>query len=149
MLAAFKHWAVSAIALAAFVFAPTALAQDTGFHVLDVASGYWGWELPEGEDGGGTCADDPLHIWLSEDRTRFFSAHEGDDLTVEADILSTDSGWLAIRYDGEERLTDAGEPVVWILFLDSRDRFRWIRQDWIGTGRSTYPLVRCDDAQIG
>lgn len=144
-----RHWqAVSAGALAALLYAGIAQAQDD-FHVLDIVEGYWGWVVPEGEDNPGSCESDPMRIWLSEDRRRYFSMQESWDETAEGPILATDPRWILIQYDGEERLTDAGEPVAWVLFMDNPDEFRWIRRDWIGTGRSTYPLVRCADPDIG
>ncbi|MEE2566149.1 hypothetical protein [Hyphobacterium marinum] len=136
--------AAGASALAAFSCAGPALAQDD-FHALNVVEGYWGWVVPDGENNPGSCEDDPVHIWLSEDRHYYYSEKEGSGESAEGPILSTDPRWIVIQYEGEERLTEAGEPVAWVLFMDSRDEFRWIRRDWIGTGRSTYSLVRCND----
>lgn len=144
-----RYWkAVSASALAAFLIPAAARAQDD-FHALDVVEGRWGWVVPEGVDNPGSCEDDPVRIWLSQDRRHYFSMSESRDETAEGPILATDPRWILIRYEGEERLADDGEPVAWVLFMDSRDEFRWIRRDWIGTGRSTYPLVRCADPDIG
>lgn len=133
--------AVSIGVLAAFSFAADARQADT-FDVLDVIEGYWGWVGPEGEEMT-TCEDGGVQIWLSEDRQTYHSQYPGDFPQSTAPILRTEQSWFHIQYEGENRTTDAGETVSWVLFMTSRDRFVWIRHDWIGTGRTTYPLERC------
>ncbi len=134
--------AASAFALAAFSI-PASAAQPSDFHVLDVIEGRWGWVVPEGEESPASCAEGGVRIWLNEDRTIYYSQYPEMDEPNVAPILQVQQNWIFIQYEGEERTTDAGETVAWVLFMTSPDRFIWIRQDWIGSGGSTRPLERC------
>lgn len=118
--------------------------------------GYWGWEMSDLplEERAGSCADGPLRIWFEEDGARYNSQQVGEAVIATAPILvnlpstETSAGFL-IRYDGEDRLDDAGRPVAWILIMESADMFYWVRSDWVSEGGRTRSLVRCDEALIG
>ena len=135
--------AVSACALTAFSFSAS-IAQTDEFHVLDLIEGRWGWVLPEGEESPASCAEGGVRIWLSDDRQTYYSQYPDMDEPNVAPILRVEQNWIFIQYDGEERATDDGELVAWVLFMTGRDRFVWIREDWIGTGNSTAALERCE-----
>lgn len=91
------------------------------------------WELdPAGSDERGTytCEAEPLTIITDAARARFASSR-GEAATA-ADILEVRDDAFLIRYDGEDRLDEAGRPVEWfLLLLDGDTRFAWVRRDWI------------------
>ena len=135
------------------------MLPGAGAQALDPVAqlpGYWGWDMSDlaPEDRQGSCADSPMRIWFEESGTRYNSQHVGDEQIATAPILlslpSTEaSGGFLIRYDGEDRLDDAGRPVEWLLVMESADAFYWVRLDWIDQGNRTRYMVRCDEALIG
>lgn len=147
MVKRFWKTAASVFSLAAFSFAPASTQSGT-FQVLDVIEGRWGWVVPEGEESTASCARGGVRIWLSEDRTVYYSQYPDMDGPNVASILQVQQNWILIQYVDEERTTDSGELVSWILFMTGEDRFVWIRHDWIGVRRSTRPLERCVSANL-
>lgn len=151
-----KIGAAGAIALAALFVSGAGFAQTP--NVLHQVEGYWGWAVTEddaaADDAGPdhTCNGGPLHIWMSEAGRRYNSRWTGEDdeiATGRVLMLMPDHHALQIQYDGEERLDPDGNPVSWVLLMTSPDSFIWVRRDWIGTGNSTRPMVRCEDPNIG
>ena len=146
--------AAAALAAAAF-FVPVSSAQDGVLDPAALLPGYWGWD-PEAVEAGafGTCENSPMRIWFSDDGERYNSQWEGDESVATAPIImrlpsSGASAGFLIRYDDEERLDPDGHPVEWLLLMTGSTQFVWIRRDWITTGGSTAPMLRCDDALIG
>lgn len=152
--------AAGAIALAAlFVSVTQARAQDALDAVRD-AEGHWDWattpdEAAEARPAGRPdqpCLGVTMQIWMSEDGRRFNSqwSGEGDEIATGPVLLVLpERDGFMIRYDGEDRLDPEGNPVSWILLMTSRDSFVWVRRDWVGTGGSTRPMVRCEADPIG
>jgi hypothetical protein len=114
----------------------TAPAAD----VFDRLTGAFG--TPFG--GVDTCRDNPHSVRFSADRTRVAFRWGGDirdyrgEWRAAADysVLGHDDTGITMALDGETRLTDAGNPVVWILRpVKGLDGYCWGRTDW--------PLLRC------
>jgi hypothetical protein len=145
--------AVGAIALTAFVCL-VSVAHAEPLNPVGSLDGYWGWHPDFIEPGGtATCADNPLHIWMSEAGTRYNSQQSSADTFVTSPILghlpsSEFSAGFLIQYEGEQRLDRAGEPVAWFLVMTDVNRFHWIRRDWAGSGVRTYDMIRCFPSQV-
>ncbi|WP_323762412.1 hypothetical protein [Maricaulis sp.] len=146
--------AAVALAAAAF-FVPAAAAQDQVLDPVTILPGLWGWdtEVREGADYG-TCENAPLRIWFSDRGERYNAQNVGSEAVFTAPVLAhlpatAELAGILIRYDDEDRLDDAGNVVAWWLVMTGENSFIWIRNDWVGTGGSTAPLVRCDDSLIG
>ncbi|QDC10977.1 hypothetical protein FHY55_17825 [Oceanicola sp. D3] len=59
------------------------------------------------------------------------------------DVLESDDGSITMFLHGEQRTTDAGEPVVWILrLIDGGEAYCWDRTDW-SPPRCTHLHIRC------
>jgi hypothetical protein len=99
-----------------------------------------------------TCEANPITITFSTDGTVMTSTmaeaiidYEGK-LRISGDyaVRRADSGGLALALEGESRLTDAGDPVVWVL-RPTPDGFCWGRTDWADEDCESYH-VRCGEA---
>lgn len=44
---------------------------------------------------------------------------------------------------GEKRLTDSGDPVIWWAVFTDSNHFRWRRYDWPRNGRTVTEWQRC------
>jgi hypothetical protein len=108
-----------------------------GADVFDVVAGEWGWLR-----GGGTCDGNPHTISFSDDRaTMTYTDTSG---TWEYDVLEHEPGRIRGVIRGEDRLTDAGDPVVWDLLLRGPNMYAWHRTDWPAL-QTTDMIVRCGD----
>ena len=59
------------------------------------------------------------------------------------DVLDSDESSITMYLHGEQRRTDAGEPVVWILrMLDGGEAYCWDRTDW-APPQCTHLHIRC------
>lgn len=68
-----------------------------------------------------------------------------------AQILSSSDRYFEIKYDGEERTMDGGEPHIWFMFFTDEDHFVWVRKDWIENGEikgATPGRIRCDRPSV-
>ena len=66
--------------------------------------------------------------------------------TAEYTVVGTSALGIILALDGESRLTDAGEPVVWILRpVQGLAGYCWGRTDWPEL-RCIATHIRCEDA---
>jgi hypothetical protein len=120
-----------------FPAATAALAEDT---VFDRAAGLYGHP---GEINW-SCEDNPHQIDFSSspphalfDWATPVEGYDGSQRNhVTYDVLDWDESSITMRMEGETRLTDDGQVVVWILRLTAQpDGYCWGRRDW--------PMMRC------
>jgi hypothetical protein len=123
---------------------PAAAEQD----VIGQLTGTFG--MPETPEF--SCAVNPITIIFSTDRRVMTSTMASPIIDYEGklrksgdyDVQSMDATGLAVALVGESRLTDAGDPVVWVL-RPTPDGFCWGRMDWAETVCESYH-VRCGEA---
>ena len=120
--------------------------------ILDSVEGYWGipYQADDNEVIPLRCDQTPLKITLSrlDNRIIYESNLAGDDFIERSDVSPVSDGaggyapCILLQYEGEDRLTEAGEPVQWRLIMTDRDTFYWQRADW-DFSMFTAPRVRC------
>ena len=97
------------------------------------------------DDPAYSCAQNPIDLRFEDQPPHaVFSWNSPrqifDDSTttkVIYDLVEEVPNGLVMRLEGENRMTEAGDPVVWILRPDADLRgFCWGRTDW--------PVVRCE-----
>jgi len=52
------------------------------------------------------------------------------DWSANYTVLHSEPNRLLLYIEGEDRTTDAGDPVLWWAYFEGRDEFRWRRYDW-------------------
>jgi len=93
------------------------------------AEGAWELDPVESEDRGEfVCGQTPLIIEIDRDAKRYHS-RSGDFESAGA-ILNSGEKFIVLEYDGEERLTEAGDPVQWAMIFPDENSFYWYRLDW-------------------
>lgn len=112
-------------------------ADDLPALIDNLSNGAWGW--PEGEN---TCSLNPQRLEFSPDNetVTFRWSHTHEPALYQ--ILYHDSNSITMILDGEDRLTDNGDRVIWQLRVKDADRFCWRRTDWPGYA-CTADLRRC------
>jgi len=102
---------------------------------LDWANGAWGIDVETVPENLNAAELDKLRgcegsaVLISTDREnmRYKAVHtREDDLEATAPILNVGPQWLSLRYDGEERRMENGEPQIWHMFFIDKDTFYWI-----------------------
>ena len=118
----------STVAIAVLAVAQT-LSQPLPQDALSLAVGVWELDPAETDDRGDfTCSGEPLIVSIDRKNMRYRStAGEYEDV---ADILDSRFSSFRIQYDNEERLDDAGNPVIWTMVFPDDDHFYWVREDW-------------------
>jgi len=109
-----------------------------------MAAGVWDWESDS------SCVANPQAIRFTPDRStmiltmrRTWTNGAGQESrTAIYDLSNPTLSSVRGAIRGEERLTDAGDPVVWDLVLTSPESFAWHRADW-PAGSLTGALRRC------
>lgn len=141
-------WPLLLVAAGLYWLAPWAPAV---YHVKQpeeifaVVSGTWDWA-----DADSTCAANPHTISFSDDHRLMYLVHRrpwsdttGAERRVTVyDVREETDSRIRGAIQGEPRVTETGEPVVWDLLLTSRDSYVWRRTDWSFYAH-TNPVGRC------
>lgn len=133
-----------------------ALAQLLPYE--DVVSNISGeWAVPFEEDGQFVrdCARFTVSIWIEEESvglvyySKFFSDEFGDGILHRSPLkqaMGADNNPIPaalIKYDNEERMTEAGALLEWRLYMSADDTFSWQATHW-GWDAWTPHRTRCE-----
>lgn len=119
-------------------------AAPASADIFDDLSGNFG-----ATSGPNTCAANPHHVTFIDGRSRahfvwdrpIIDFRNEERLEGTYEVLGHDAASVTMRIEGETRLTDAGEPVVWIMRrVDALHGYCWGRTDW--------PAGRCENVSI-
>ncbi len=133
-------WQGASMVLRAFALCLACLAGTARADIFDDLSGTFG-SLTQSET---TCRLNPHRTTFSADRATVrlawaapFTDYRGEARTEgRYTILGHDAVSITMRAEGETRLTEAGDPVVWIMRRTAGiDGYCWGRTDW--------PEARC------
>jgi hypothetical protein len=58
-------------------------------------------------------------------------------------VLQAQADRVMMFIEGEDRVTDLGDPVVWWAMFNGPDEFTWRRTDWPVEGRTPSAWRRC------
>jgi len=115
----------------------SARAEVSEVLVATLQSAPWGW--PDGEH---TCALDPQTIAFSPDRATMKFTWMTSGTLATYRVLYFEGDTLTAYIEGEDRLTEHGDRVIWVLKLQDKDHFCWRRTDW-PSHACTQDQVRC------
>jgi hypothetical protein len=149
--------AALAIGAALALYAPAAAQDGLGYErILEVVTGAWELdpaEVAEEDRGEHRCGQSPEVIRIvEEDGALRYESQSGyaPDAAINRSALRAIPNALVLQYEDEQRLTPAGEPVEWLLFMPDEDHFYWVRVDWLQSqpGGRTSMRRRCPEAPI-
>ena len=130
------------LAAAAIVQAtgPTPIPSDDALAILPGE-----WEIVDGATGKVQQACSMAqHFEVSPDRSSIVLTERGvKDWSARYRVIHAEPKRLLAILEGEQRLTAAGDPVLWWAYFDGNDRFRWRRYDWQATEATTAEWRRC------
>ncbi|HQY45078.1 MAG TPA: hypothetical protein PK450_12970 [Paracoccaceae bacterium] len=101
-------------------------------------AGQWGWP-----DGDNTCEKNPQVFRFSADRATLTISWANTHDPAIYHLTMARRGFFVADIEGEDRLTDAGEPIRWMLLVTGSDSFCWHRMDWT-FGQCTKNQIRCE-----
>ncbi len=115
----------------------------TSIDLFEFIKGRWDYTTDEP-----ACTVNPFTLDVVEDRTQFINRSEpnkdSDSTHVSIyDVLEVTPEYIRGRIQGEERLTESGEPVIWDIIPLNEQSFCWRRADW-PSENCTAPIIRCD-----
>jgi hypothetical protein len=129
----------SAISLTLVIAGYYSQALAGGFEntVQQLEAGEWGWP-----DGQNTCQLNPQTFRFSGDRNTLTISWKHTHDPAIYHLTDASEGVFVADIEGETRLTDAGAPVRWMLFMTGEDSFCWHRMDW-DSGMCTKDQIKC------
>ncbi|MGF1671430.1 MAG: DUF2059 domain-containing protein [Balneolaceae bacterium] len=119
---------------------------SSGIDVLETIEGDWDWEHTDEP-----CTNRYFTISASPDKSKFLLRYpeqplQTDENEYQSDFLyniqEVQPRFVRAQIEGETRLTDNGEPVIWDLMVISSDELCWRRTDWNVTS-CTNKIIRC------
>lgn len=110
---------------------------------LEVLEGRWNWVNQD-------CNRNPFTLEVTPDRKSLVLTFAEPDtagrpMVSVYRLLGQGSDFVRGQIEGEDRLTDQGEPVVWDFLLLGQNSFCWHRTDW-PPYECTRQLRRCPTA---
>ena len=128
----------------AFLVGCASNAIDSAPSIFDRAVGTWDEEDPR------SCQLSH-DVSFSDDRATMIHTYQSVGYATETDaresfrysVISLTDTELFAYLENEERLTEDGDPVIWIFRLIDDDNYCWGRADW-PSGSCTPKRMRCD-----
>ncbi|SIN74996.1 hypothetical protein [Vannielia litorea] len=107
------------------------------------------WAFPNVQDMH--CDENPHTVTFNEERSLSWFTWDGPmvnylgetDQEGVYDVIESDADSITMYLHGEQRRTDAGSPVIWILrLIEDGEAYCWDRTDW-SPPRCTHLHIRC------
>ena len=103
-----------------------------------LVEGTWGSK----ENPDTSCEKRPHTIMLTDGNEKMILKYPDSGKQYIYRVLYAEKNQLTMLIEGEERRTDNGDRVIWVLILDDPNTYKWRRTDWKADG-STKMVVRC------
>ncbi|MBI3703006.1 MAG: hypothetical protein HY244_03925 [Rhizobiales bacterium] len=101
-------------------------------------AGTWGWK----DHAPSSCQTNPHTIVFSEGNSKMLLKHSKSANTTTYRVLYAEKNQITMLVDGEQRRTELGDRVIWVLDLKDSNTYAWRRTDWKRDSR-TGDIVRC------
>jgi hypothetical protein len=107
----------------------------------------WGWSNEQQ-----VCQEKLREFRFNSDLTEMLNIQSKNlqttnRITSTYRVLAHTATSITMQIEGENRMTKAGDPVIWELRFRGPDEFCWHRLDWRLTG-CTVALVRCPEPDL-
>ena len=143
----------------AFLFGAPAQAQYlSADEILENIPGRWAPKLSADptQEFDYACDAISVEIWIEyvdnipEYRSQFVNSGADEplmksDIRTIKDNSGNDIPAILLKYEDEQRTTDAGDIVEWMLIMPSKDSFVWKRRDWPAGAYFTDQRIRCPE----
>jgi hypothetical protein len=132
---------LSVIALLALAAAPATAQPSESVGLVELMRGTW---KIVGDDGNVVQdCDKGQHFEPSADGHHVLLSEVGTDFSADYHVIHAEGGRILSYIEGEDRLTDEGDPVLWWAYFKDRDHFVWRRYDWPENNATAAEWVRC------
>lgn len=128
--------------LAGIIFAPCAAFAEEAIDLPTALNGDWKivneqkQELSQGCDKMQrfAVASDGKSILLTEPWANFSATYK---------VILAEKDRILTVIEGEDRLTDQGDPILWWFYFEDKDHFRFRQYDWHSENATAAIWVRC------
>jgi hypothetical protein len=117
---------------------------ETAFNPLEALSGRWEARDPAGR-AAGDCSANWWEYRISADgaHVELILHRHGTTERERYRVLHVAADRVLLFIEGERRRNEYGGPVTWWAVFDSRNRFRWRRDDWPDNAVTALEWRRC------
>jgi hypothetical protein len=133
------------VILGLVVLVATAFSAPASAQVMDPIGALTGrWQIVDSESGDIIQSCEDPQVFAPSKDTRFVNLEPSSaDEVVRYMVIQSQPGRALMFIEGESRLTDSGDPVLWWAMFVSADAFRWRRYDWLATEATLAEWRRC------
>jgi hypothetical protein len=105
--------------------------------LLHDVEGTWGWkDYPDN-----SCEKSPHTLSFADGGKKMILKQKSGKVTVYQ-VLYAENNQITMLIEGEERRTEFGDRVIWVLVLNNPNDYQWRRTDWKPQDK-TKEIVRC------
>jgi hypothetical protein len=100
--------------------------------------GTWGWkDVP-----ASSCEQNPHVLSFAEGDKKMILKYPKTGSQYVYQVLYAEKNQITLLIQDEERRTELGDRVMWVLVLNDPNSYQWRRTDWKSDAR-TKEIVRC------
>jgi hypothetical protein len=121
---------------------PAAAQQSDDADLVELMRGTWKIVKDDGEIA--QDCDNGQHFEPSPDGRHILLTQAGTELSSNYLVIHSEGRRLLLFIEGEDRLTDEGDPVLWWAYFKGPDRFVWRRYDWPRNNATAAEWARCE-----
>lgn len=118
-------------------------SQAAGVDPLSVFSGDWQVVDTETDKVAIDCKKAQRFAVSPDCRAVVLTEKGEDDWVARYRVLRSEKNRILMFIEDEERVTEAGDPILWWAYFDGPDRFRWRQYGWARDSRTSAEWRRC------
>jgi hypothetical protein len=127
---------------AAFVFLPSAALSESALDVPALLNGDWKIVDQEKPEQSQSC-DKMQRFAVSPDGKSVLLTEPWANFSANYKIILIEQNRMLTILDGDERMTEQGDPILWWLYFEDKDSFRFRQYGWPAQNRTFKKWVRC------
>ncbi|HEX4553565.1 MAG TPA: hypothetical protein VH249_06240 [Xanthobacteraceae bacterium] len=107
-------------------------------NLFRLVEGTWGWkDVP-----ASSCEQNPHVLSFAEGDKKMILKYPKTGAQYVYQVLYAEKNQITMLIQDEERRTEPGDRVMWVLVLNDKSTYQWRRTDWKSDAR-TKEIIRC------
>jgi hypothetical protein len=107
-------------------------------NLFRLVEGTWGWkDVP-----ANSCEQNPHVLSFAEGDKKMILKYPKTGAQYVYQVLYSEKNQITMLIQDEERRTELGDRVIWVLVLNDKNGYQWRRTDWKSDAR-TKEIIRC------
>ena len=118
--------------------AAIAANPEPNANLFRLVEGTWGWkDVP-----ASSCEQNPHVLSFAEADKKMILKYPKTGAQYVYQVLYAEKNQITMLIQDEERRTELGDRVMWVLVLNDKSSYQWRRTDWKPDAR-TKEIIRC------